>query len=161
MHMVLPEQKARLVLAILAILAMLVVVNQFTGLITNIMKIDLSVAPSVQGNVYIIDVPGTIMENEQAEFVFALDNIGTTLLDGRVHVEIRDSLNSTVDSFSSNPYSVQPGSYITYTAQWHGTTRATPLTSITQHLSSDAWQGHTGASGAREGFVQQGRHGTL
>ncbi len=112
-----PRRKAVLLIVIL-ILSMLVL-NQFTGLITNMIKMDINIASSTQASIYIFNVSDKVTENEQASFYFALDNIGSNLLEGNIYVEIRDSGNDTVDSFNSSSYSLQPGSYITYIAQWY------------------------------------------
>ncbi len=105
-------------LAISAILLILAVA-QFTGYFTKTISLGVNVAASVQGDISIIEVPSHVTQYEPANLSFSLSNMGSLALSGRVRVEVRDSTNSTSDSFSSGLYSLEPGSYITYTAQWY------------------------------------------
>jgi hypothetical protein len=127
------------VVVILAALALVLLINQFTGLITNILSIAISVAPISQANIYIVDAPETAIENEQAVFALALDNVGSRPLEGAIYVEIRDAGNAVVDSFNSSPYSIQPGSYITDTISWYATQ---PL----GNYSIFAWDNYTNST---------------
>jgi len=111
--------RRKVLLALLAVAALILVVNQFTGWVTNLVSIAISVAASTQANIYIVNFSETVIQDEQTEFVLALDNIGSDPLEGAIYMEIRDSSNATVGSFNSSPYSIQPGSYITDTISWY------------------------------------------
>ena len=106
---------------ILAAIALFLLIGQFTGLITNILSIGISVAASTQANIYIVNVSESVNQDEQLGMVIALDNLGSEPLEGAIYVEIRDPSNATVDSFNTSPYYIQPGSYITYIGGWYAT----------------------------------------
>jgi hypothetical protein len=113
--------RRKVLLALVVAVSLMLIVNQFTGFISNIVSIAISVAASTQANIYIVNASDTVMQDAQTSLVLALDNVGSKPLDGAIYVEIRDSSNTTVDSFNSSPYSIQPGSYITDTINWYAT----------------------------------------
>jgi hypothetical protein len=111
----------RAVALVAAVFLLLLIVNQYTGFINQTVSIGVSVAASTQSNIYVINVSSVAIQDQQSEFKFAMDNIGSRPLDGAVFIEIQDSNGTRVDSFNSSAYSIQPGSYITYIAQWYAT----------------------------------------
>lgn len=110
----------RRVLLVLVVAAILIIsINQFTGMISKFVGISMSINPSVQGNIYIVNVSEILIQDTQTEFVFAVENIGSLPINGSVYVEIRNWFNNTVDSFNSSSYSLLPGSYMTDTLLWY------------------------------------------
>jgi hypothetical protein len=149
------KSRRNLALAMLVVAVLILAINQFTGFFAEILDIGISVAASSQASVSIVDMPAVTYEGERANILIALDNMGSQPLVGAIYIEIRDPLNSTVDSFSSSQYSVQPGSYITDTVMW---TPSLPLGNYTIY----AWDNLTDPTGLDwQNFSVQCHSGTI
>lgn len=143
MHAVFGKMADRRVLAIiLAVAAAMVAVSQLTGMLTDIVRLDMSIRPSAQGNIYIVGAHFVAIQYENSNITLALDNAGSVPLSGMIYVEIMNDSGSAVESFSSEPYLLEPGSYITYAVQWYAAQEPGNYTLVawdneTNHTDSD------------------------
>jgi len=91
----------------------------FTGWFTNVMRMDIGIGSQDRACLYFIESPGSnIIQDSDVNLTVEISNCGSTDLDGKVVIEIVDSLNRTVDYLNSSNYSLNPSQYYIFNTTW-------------------------------------------
>jgi hypothetical protein len=101
----------------------------FTGWITNIFRMDIGIESQDSACLYFIEAPGSVViQDSQVNLTVEVSNCGSTDLDGKLVLEIVNSLNQTVDYINSSNYSLSPSQYYIFNTTW---TASPPLGNYT------------------------------
>jgi hypothetical protein len=107
------------IIGIIIVLLALLLSPPFTGWITEKLRMDIGIESQDSACLYFIEAPeGDVIQDSRSNLTVEISNCGSTDLDGKLVVEIMNSLAQTVDYINSSNYSLNPSQYFILNTTW-------------------------------------------